>query len=48
MLENLGNNIKKIINNSVQKTEINEIVKIFEKIKKDFEKIKEDFEKNKK
>lgn len=48
MLENIGNNVKKIVDNSVKKTEINKIVKIFEKIKNDFEKIKNDFEKNKK
>ena len=47
MLGNTTKNIKKIINNSITKSEYNEILKIFEKIKKDFEKIKKDFEENK-
>lgn len=46
MLEGLGSNIKKIVNNSVKQTEFKEIKKIFEKIKGDFEKIKKDLEKN--
>jgi hypothetical protein len=48
MLEGIGKDIKKIVDNSVKKTEYDEIKKIFEKLKKDFEKLKEDFEKSKK
>jgi formiminotetrahydrofolate cyclodeaminase len=47
MLGNITKNIKKIVDNSITKSEYNEILKIFEKIKKDFEKIKKDFEENK-
>jgi len=47
MLGDLTKNIKKIVDNSITKSEYNEILKIFEKIKKDFEKIKKDFEENK-
>ena len=47
MLEGVTKNIKKIVNNSITKSEYNEILKIFEKIKKDLEKIKKDFEENK-
>lgn len=48
MLKNIGKNVKTIVNNSKNKSEFNEIIKIFEKIKKDFEKIKKDFDENKK
>ena len=37
MLGDLTKNIKKIVNNSVNKTEFSELLKIFDKIKKDFE-----------
>ena len=47
MLGNITKNIKKIVDNSITKSEYKEILKIFEKIKKDFEKIKKDFEENK-
>lgn len=45
MLEDLGDNVKKIVDNSVKQIEFKNILKIFENIKKDFEKIKRDFEK---
>jgi len=47
MLGDVTKNIKKIVDNSITKSEYNEILKIFEKIKKDFDKIKKDFEENK-
>jgi len=48
MLKGIGKDIKKIVNNSVKKSEYSELKKILDKIKEDFEKIKQDFEKNKK
>jgi hypothetical protein len=48
MLGDLTKNIEKIVNNSVNKAEFSEILKIFDKIKKDFDKIKKDFEESKK
>jgi|APGre2960657423_1045063.scaffolds.fasta_scaffold562937_1 hypothetical protein len=47
MLGDVTKNIKKIVDISKTKSEYNEILKIFEKMKKDFEKIKKDFEDNK-
>jgi hypothetical protein len=42
MLEDIGKNIKSIVEISVVRSQLNEIKNIFEKMKADFEKIKEE------
>jgi hypothetical protein len=48
MLGNLTKNIKKIVDSSVTNSNLEDIKKLFEKVKKDFKLIEEEYKKNKK